>query len=123
MHSTAFALKYDSDLPGEVKQVLESDLDFMKTIEGSDRSKRHAKIYGDVAGADYMKFFLDRIETIGYAGEMGDSVMAFVRPFDPHTMWLTTNIVKYKAPQAWRVATLWHESRHSEEENDNWHHI
>lgn len=119
----AFALTYDSRLPREVKTALEADLKFMKTIEGSDRSSRHGKIYGDLSGKDYVKFFNDRISKIGYAGEMGEGVMAFVRPLDPHTMWLTTNLVKYKAPQAWRVSTLWHESRHSESENGNWHHV
>lgn len=123
LSAPAFALKYESDVPPDVQKVLKTDLEWMKTVKGTDRSKRHAKIYGDVAGADYLKFFNDRIDTIGYAGDMGDSVMAYVQPFDPHTMYLTSNITKYNTPQAWRMATLWHESRHSESENGNWSHV
>jgi len=121
--SHARALEWDEKMPGGLRQALEADLDFVKTIRGSEKTERHGRIYGSVDGGDYLKFFVDRIDTVGYAGDTREGVMAYVQIFDPHTMWVSSNVTKYQTPQTWRVSMLWHESRHSETENGGWGHV
>jgi hypothetical protein len=117
------AVTYDPALPETLRNFADADFNFVDQIEGNGQTPRHERIYGRVRGSDYQEFFDSRIDKIGYAGNQGPSVAAFVQPFQPHTLWLTDALMTLQAPQAWRIAALWHESRHSEGEHGYWSHV
>ncbi len=114
---------FDRNVPADIQQQMKDDLAFIKTIQGSGATPLHKKIFGDVDGPTYINFFETRVSAIGMNSCGGGNAVACVIPFmDPSKMWLTKNFIKFKHPQVSRMMVVFHESRHTESQNGNWHH-
>jgi len=114
---------FDSNVPANIKAQMLQDLSFVGTLEGKATSPLHQKIYGKVAGADYSKFFNDRVKGVGMNSCGSPNAVACVIPFQSNTkMWLTQNYLKFSHPQIARLMLIFHEARHTEAQNRNWHH-
>jgi hypothetical protein len=120
-------LNYDSDVPAALHDQLVQDLSVITSLEGTQSpSTTYAKIFGisRLDGKGLLKFFEDRITGFGMdeCGG-GPAVAACVQPFlDHHKMWITPNYIRFNAPLVYRLSVVFHESRHTEAQNGNWHH-
>lgn len=120
----AFAeLKFDKNVPADIKQQIIEDLEFMSSIQGAAQTPMHAQVFQALDGAKYKAFFDKRITHVGMSSCGGGAAVACVIPmFAPNTMWLTQNFVKFSHPQIARSMVVYHEARHTERENGNWGH-
>lgn len=117
------AVPVDSNVPDAVKNQLAQDLQFVATVQGSDASKLHQGIFGAIAGKNYFNFFVSRVKSIGLDSHMTGNAVAYVSPMmDSSKMWLTNNYIKFSHPQIARLMVVFHEARHTEDGNGNWHH-
>ncbi len=117
------AYAFDSDVPPAINRQFVGDMVFAGSIKGMGVSKLHAGIFGRVDGAVYTGFFESRIKSIGMDNcGGGPASLACVKAVVPAKMWLTRNYVKFSMPQILRIEIMFHESRHTESDNDNWHH-
>lgn len=113
----------DSNVPEAVKTQLAQDLQFISSIQGSGATKLHQQIYGMVQGSNYYNFFVSRVKSIGLDSHMTGNAVAYVSPMmDSSKMWLTNNYIKFSHPQIARLMVVFHEARHTEDGNGNWHH-
>jgi len=120
-HRLACAI--DADVPQDIQAQLAQDMSFMETVNGAEASALHKKIFGPVNGVNYVKFFESRVKSIGINGCGSGNAVACVQPYaDPSKMWLTQNYIKFSHPQIARLMVVFHESRHTETQNGNWHH-
>ncbi len=121
--SPALALNFDSDVPQATQQQITQDLGFMASVSGSKTSKLHQEVFGPMQGAGYVKWFSDRVLSVGYTdSDMGGAV-AYVSPFmDSTKMVLTKNFTSFDHPQIARLMVVFHEARHTENESGNWPH-
>jgi hypothetical protein len=95
----------------------------MASIEGSETSRLHQEIFGEVGGANYKKFFESRVTDIGLHGCGSANAVACVIPFLGHTrIWLTENYTKFSHPQIAKMMIVFHEARHTEKQNGYWSH-
>lgn len=116
-------LEFDSDVPDEIQQQMQQDIDFTGTIAATDVSPLHDNIFGPVSGTSYLRFFGSRIKSVGLSDCGSNLAVACVKPFvSSSTMWLTENYLKFHHPQIARVMVLFHESRHTESKHHNWPH-
>ena len=100
-----------------------ADLNFVTTIQGNGASSLHQQIFGQVDGATYSKFFNDRVTAIGLNDCGNGGAVACVIPMvDSSKMWITQNYIKFSHPQIARLMVVFHESRHTEDQNGNWPH-
>ena len=53
----AQALSFDNDVPKDIQSQVVADLGFMAQIQGSNQTKLHQQIYGNVQGQAYKTFF------------------------------------------------------------------
>ncbi|HNW43843.1 MAG TPA: hypothetical protein PKI19_05010 [Elusimicrobiales bacterium] len=114
---------FAADVPANIKTQMLQDLGFVGTITSQKTSALHSGIFGRVNGADYTTFFNDRVKSVGMNGCGSALAVACVIPFQSNTkMWLTQNYIKFSHPQIARVMIVFHESRHTESKNHNWHH-
>ncbi|MBI3550619.1 MAG: hypothetical protein HY078_16395 [Elusimicrobia bacterium] len=115
---------FDSDVDSALQQQIHEDLSFVGGLQGTASSGLHRKIFGEMAGADYIQFFEKRIKEVGMDDCGGGAgTVACVRPFFfPNKMWLTKNYVRFNQPQVSRVETVFHEARHTESDNGGWSH-
>jgi len=117
------AVPFDQDVPPAIQAQIRDDMTFIGTIQSSDTSPLHKKIFGTVDGANYLKFFNSRVTGIGMDDCGSGIAVACVIPYvDPSKMWLTQNYIKFSHPQVSRVMVVFHESRHTETGNGNWSH-
>jgi len=123
MSSTSFAFTFDSDVPANIKAQMQQDLAFVATIKGDGASPLHQQIFGNVDGADYSKFFSSRVKAVGL-NDCGDpnAVACVIPMYDSSKMWITQNYIKFSHPQIARLMVVFHESRHTEDANNNWPH-
>jgi hypothetical protein len=114
---------FDSDVPADIQAQMLADLKFVGAIRGGAGTPLHRQIFGAVDGAVYSKFFDTRVASVGM-NDCGDAnAVACVIPFeDASKMWLTQNYIKFSHPQIARLMVVFHESRHTETQNDNWPH-
>jgi hypothetical protein len=114
---------FDSDVPADIQAQMLDDLKFAGTIQGGAGTPLHQQIFGAVDGATYTSFFDSRVTAVGM-NDCGDAnAVACVIPFeDASKMWLTQNYIKFSHPQIARLMVVFHESRHTETQNDNWPH-
>jgi hypothetical protein len=121
--TSAFAYTYDSDVPSDIQSQMTADLAFIQTIQGSQASGLHKQIFGGVDGPTYSQFFNSRVTAVGL-NDCGDAkAVACVIPFfDSSKMWITQNYIKFSHPQIARLMVVFHESRHTENDNGNWPH-
>ena len=121
--STSFAFTFDNEVPKNIQDQMRSDLDFVKTIKSNSQSDLHKEIFGEVSGETYSQFFESRVSAVGLNGCGNSNAVACVIPFmDPSKMWLTNNYIKFSHPQIARLMIVFHESRHTESQNENWQH-
>lgn len=117
-----WAYDFDKNVPGAVKNQMIQDLDFVTTLSGENQSKLHSEIYGSINGAGYKKFFDTRIYSIGKDSCGGGNAVACVYPAISNKMFITDNYIKFNHPAIARLMVVFHEARHTEDENDNWGH-
>ncbi len=122
--SLGFGYTFDANVPAELKKQITSDLAFIGSIEGGKGSALHEKIFGNVDGEIYSKFFGDRVTSIGMNSCGGNAkAVACVIPFlGSSKVWLTNNYTKFDHPLMAKMMVVFHESRHTEVKNGNWSH-
>lgn len=110
-------------LSRELQEQTLADLFWVGTIEGSSQSALHGEIFGGdrVSGERYVQFFTERVESFAY-GNCGSTTAVACVYSGSRTVYLTPNYVNYDMPLAYRIATLFHEARHTEIENRFWSH-
>lgn len=119
----AFAFNFDANVPMATQNQIKEDLKFVSGIEGSNQTDLHKQIFGEVSGNAYEHFFNSRITDIGMHHCGSQNAVACVIPyFSSSKMWITKNYVKFSHPQIARLMIIFHESRHTEDQNDNWPH-
>lgn len=120
---SASALTFSTDVPVPVKQQVINDLTFIKSIASANKATPlHQQIFGTVNGAGYIRFFETRINRVGMGCGDGMAV-ACVKPYvGSNIMWLTENYIKFSHPAIARMMVVFHEARHGEVQNNNWHH-
>ncbi len=123
MSLSASALTFSPDVPAPVKQQVINDLSFIKTISSANKATPfHKQIFGTVNGLGYLRFFETRIQKVGMGCGDGMAV-ACVKPYvASNIMWLTENYIKFSHPAIARMMVVFHEARHGEAQNGNWHH-
>lgn len=121
--SNAFsALKYDSNVPQAIQAQMESDLQFIKGIQGSAQTAFHKEIFGNVDGASYSQFFEQRVRSVGLSTCGNANAVACVQMIYFNKMWLTDNFIKFSHPQISRLMVVFHEARHTELAKGGWAH-
>lgn len=121
----ASALTFDRDVPQDIQAQMLADLQFMATLNGSQVSPLHQQIFGDMSGTGYKTWFESRVKSVGMDGCGSPNAVACVRPGiwgDSSKMWLTQNFIKFSHPQISRMMVVYHEARHTEDDNGNWMH-
>lgn len=117
------AYDFDPSLPKAVADQMKQDLAFMNTVQGSHITPFHQQIFGQMDGGGYKSFFESRVRRIGYNSCGGGNAVACVIPsLDPSSIWITNNYIKFSHPQISRLMIVYHETRHTEVQNDNWMH-
>jgi hypothetical protein len=119
----AHGATFDKEVPTDIKNQMIADMQFMGSIQGPTVSPFHQKIYGQMNGQDYLKFFNTRVEAIGLNSCGSANAVACVIPFfNPNKMWITQNYIKFSHPQVARSMVVFHDARHTESQNGNWSH-
>lgn len=116
------ALIFSPQVPEAVKQQVLDDLKLIGSVEASGSTPLHQTIFGEVSGTNYSKFFESRMKKVGM-GCGGGNAVACVKPYQSNsTMFLTENYIKFSHPAIARLMVVFHEARHGEGQNGNWHH-
>lgn len=120
---SAFSFTFDRNVPKKIQEQMTQDLSFIGTLQSNTQSDLHKQIFGSVSGETYSRFFNTRVTGIGLSS-CGDShaVACVIPMFDSSKMWITQNYIKFSHPQIARTMVVYHEARHTEEENGNWPH-
>lgn len=114
---------FDSDVPAAIQSQMLADLAFISGIEGSGATPFHEKIFGEVDGPTYSKWFHSRVKSMGLNDcGMANAVACVIPAEDSSKMWITQNYIKFSHPQIARLMIVFHEARHTETENRNWSH-
>jgi hypothetical protein len=116
------ALKFDSDIAPALKTQMLADLAFMDAIQGNAGTPLHQKIFGAVDGKVYQQWFTSRVFSVGAQDCGNPSAVACVDPMYANKMWVTPNYTQFDHPQIARLSVIYHESRHTEAQNNNWPH-
>lgn len=121
--SLAFSYTFERNVPENIRQQTVADLAFINSIRGEAGSKLHQQIFGAVDGPTYTKFFESRVTSIGMNSCGGGNAVACVIPWlGSSKIWFTQNYVKFSHPQVSKMMVVFHESRHTEDDNGNWSH-
>jgi len=120
----AQAITFDQDVPKEIQDQFQADLSVVQSFEGKKQTPFHQEIFESMNGQKYSNFITDRVFSVGIDDCGGGAgTMACVQPFlDAHKMWLTKNLITGARPQAARIMIIFHEARHTEEDNVYWFH-
>ncbi len=119
------AYTFDGDVPEAVKEQITTDMGFMASLEGSAGSSLHKEIFESdtIQGAAYKNFFESRVTSVGMNSCGGGNAVACVIPWrDSSKIWLTQHYVRFSHPQVAKMMVVFHEARHTEVQNGNWHH-
>jgi hypothetical protein len=121
VHGLAYT--FERDVPANIKNQFVDDMSFMSSIQGTQVSALHKKIFGDLNGSLYQTFFENRVKTVGMDDCGSPNAVACVIPWlGSNRIWLTQNFVKFSHPQISRLMVVYHEARHTEVNNGNWSH-
>ncbi len=123
--SSEFGLLFDANVPEATRRQMNEDISFAAGVHGSGASSLHQAIFGPVSGPAYRQFFTSRIKSVGLVDSKDAAGLAavVVGPQADHSkMLLESNYIKASVPQIYRVSILFHEARHTEDQNGNWHH-
>lgn len=117
---------FGNDMSPALKQQILDDINFVNSISGTNSSGLYKQIFAnrEINGADLMAFFEQRIHEFGLDScGGGTGTMACVNPFfGANTMWITPGYINSNMPQIARIATIFHESRHTEARHAYWGH-
>ncbi len=106
-------LKYDANVAPVVKQQMEDDIVFIKSINGPKTTALYAQIFGKMEGTTLTNWLLSRVKSVGYEVR-NDGAVAYVMMLMPWKMWLTQNFVQFSHPAIARLMIVYHEARHTE---------
>lgn len=121
--SLAFSYQFERNVPENIRQQTVADLAFIDSIRGDASSKLHQRIFGEVHGPSYTRFFETRVTHIGMHSCGGGNAVACVIPWlGSSKIWFTQNYVKFSHPQVAKMMVVFHEARHTEVNNGNWSH-
>jgi hypothetical protein len=110
-------------VPSAIRKQTQQDFAVMATFAGDTASTLHQEIFGQLTGDAYVRFFLKRVNRIGY-GDCGDPhIVACMNGQYENRMMLTPTYASSAIPLMGRLSVLMHESRHGEPENNNWPHM
>lgn len=115
-------LKFDSNVPASLKAQMLDDLKFMGSISSTSATPLHQRIFGEVKGANYVAWFNQRVFKVGVNGCGSPTAVACVIPIYANKIWMTKNYTQFSHPQISRLMVVYHEARHTEQENGNWGH-
>ncbi|MFX5998879.1 hypothetical protein ABTF05_21095, partial [Acinetobacter baumannii] len=80
----------------------------------------HQQIYGKMDGG-YFQWFDSRVKSVGLNDCGSANAVACVIPFeDSSKIWFTPNYTKFSHPQVAKMMVVYHEARHTEDDNGNW---
>lgn len=116
---------FDNNVPQDLRTQVLNDLTFIGTLTGSAETVLHNQIFGRVAGQSYKTFFESRVAKAGVQGCGNPNAVACVQPnFFGRTdkIWFTTNYTRFAHPSIARLMVIFHEARHTEDNNRNWGH-
>jgi hypothetical protein len=116
------ALQFDAEVQPALKKQILADFDFMKSIQASQTSALHKNIFGAVDGKNYFNWFNKRVFSVGLDDCGSATAVACVIVMYSNKIWMTPNYSKFSHPQISRLSVIYHEARHTEEENGNWSH-
>lgn len=118
----SWALQFDSDVPADVQTQVVQDLAFMKSLRGDKVTPLHQQIYGAMDGG-YGNWFDSRVKGVGMNSCGGGNAVACVIPYQDSTkIWFTENYTRFSHPQIAKMMVVYHEARHTEDNNNNWMH-
>ena len=121
--SLAFGYVFERNVPENIKQQTIADLAFIDSLRSGAGSPLHQQIFGTVDGPNYTKFFESRVTHIGMNNCGGGNAVACVIPWAGSSkIWFTQNYVRFSHPQVAKMMVVFHEARHTEDDNGNWHH-
>jgi len=115
-------LRFDRDVDASLKQQILNDLEFMGSLKGSKATPLHRKIFGKVDGQSYLRWFDDRVSTVGKNLCGSDTAVACVLSAWPNKIWMSPNYTKFSQPQIARLSVIYHEARHTEADERFWPH-
>lgn len=114
-------LKYDANVAPAVKQQMEEDIVFIKSINGAKATPLYTQIFGQMEGTILTNWMLSRVKSVGYEVR-SDGAVAYVMTLMPWKMWLTQNFVQFSHPAIARLMIVYHEARHTEVKHGNFSH-
>lgn len=115
--------EFFSSVPDELKTKITTDLKLVQEVQGSDGTPLYRQIFGNkLDGQNLSRFFAERIFTFDMSDCGGGKGVAACAN-SAHTMWITQNYVTYDIPQIYRISLIFHESRHTEAEHQDWKHV
>ncbi len=122
--SLAFGYEFGEEVPEKVRQQVSNDLALMETFVGDQASALHTEIFGDLDGKTYLDWFKKRVTRIGLheCSPSGKPVACVIPWLGSSKIWLTKYYTEADRPMVSKMSTLFHESRHTEDENNNWMH-
>ena len=117
-------LTFDANVAQKYRDQMGRDLAFVNTIQGQGASKLHQQVYTLVDGPTYIKWFADRVKSVGYDPKDKDIAYVDVDDDADHSkIWLARGYTKGRRPQIARVDDVFHEARHTEDAYKNWLHV
>lgn len=118
---------FSDGITPELKQQILQDFEAVKSLNGANSSALYKQIFANrnLNGADLLAFLEKRITNMDLddCGGGPTAVACVISWVSSDTMWITPNYVKFNMPQIFRISALFHESRHTEIENDGWSHV
>jgi hypothetical protein len=116
------ALQFDPEVKSELKQQIQEDFQFIQSIRSASATPLHEKVFGAVDGPNYIQWFNKRVFKVGVDDCGSPTAVACVIVMYPNKIWMTPNYTKFSHPQIARLSVIYHEARHTEEQNGNWSH-
>lgn len=115
-----------SQLPGDLAEQVQADLDVLSKVQGNSASLAYRQIFSSESlnGGELLEFFKSRIKSAAQ-DECGGSpgLVACIQPdLSTDRMWITSQYTTLSLPQVYRISVLLHESRHTEEGDFFWMH-
>jgi len=124
--SFAWGYEFGEEVTDAVRKQVTTDLALLETFTGDTASAFHKEIFGEVGGKNYLEWFNKRVTRIGMhtcgAGGNSKPVACVIPMLGASKIWLTKFYVEANDPMMSKMATLFHEARHAENEHGNWPH-
>jgi len=115
------SLQFDANVQPGLKSQILHDFNFIQGIKGNNASPLHQRVFGEVDGTNYFAWFSKRVFSVGFNDCGNPAAVACVQEA-PNKIWMTNNYIQFNHPQIARLATVYHEARHTEVDNKRWPH-